>query len=562
MANPSWMSSLGTKPFFPRLIENDLYRANLPGLPASRFSVYYSSDHALPSSGNGYIGRVDFDDIEGTWTDSGNYIHAALNQRETPHPVYDPVNNRINVYAHDSHSVQTYGDQATHLLTTTDGATLTDQGELDLAGQHTGYIQATYDADAALWTAHHIIIGGECYQSARSTSANGLSGWTRTQILDPAAQHATSYNNLFDAVPFFFQYGGQWYALSFISARPRNSTNPSKVVIYPVDYDTMRPTGGYYTILNAGTGSDTDVLIPESGWIGSIDGTMYLIYAGSTSGGVRGLHLAKESSTAATQTALSWKVRSSGALHPAQGGTAATTVVDWDATANDLPADVEVKTVNGSNTSSFSSGNYYELKTGSGSVQYLTLRAVDPINPADHYAVDFKLSGLKFKPGVATNLVTTSFGIVEQDGTGLVTNTNGSFCFWGAAGTNPSRPYGQMFHYNATVRTNRDGYVWPFSSSETPNVRDFARTAGIDLTFRVYDYGAKVAVLVDGHVTYTEDVSSYVAWSSTCYPTLVLTNAGSFPEWYARFTAFSVTTYSSSKRKKMMYYNTNKGWRL
>src|SRR5690606_30206258 len=142
-----------------------------------------------------------------------------------------------------------------------------------------------------------------------------------------------------------------------------------EIVAWPVDETTLRPNGGYYSLISADSGD----VFRNDVWIGDIDGTLYAIYTVRDSDGNNSLALAKESSTAATVVAPQWPVNSDGSLSAPTGNV---NLLTWDAASDDLPDDFTITASSGSNQSQHVDGSYYEFKTGSGSSQDLRLQSV------------------------------------------------------------------------------------------------------------------------------------------------------------------------------------------
>jgi hypothetical protein len=522
LVTPTWLSSTGLQVMFPRLFDNDAHRASLPTLPASRFSVLYSSDH---SSGTGYIGRADFNDIEGTWTDSGAAIHSNAAQRETPHPVYDAVNNRVNVYVHDTSSPVTNGSQATRLMTTTTLSSLTAGGYPFNYGHHTGYAQVW--KDGSTWKALHVMIGGEFVGSGYSTGSDGET-FTFQQFIAYAQSHVAGTGYAMGGDPFMFEWDGVTYMLSNLQRLPRFPTNPvTKLVAYPVDTTTWRPLGGYYTLIEAGAPGATDARLNNHNSIVNIDGTLYLLYDAQDGNGNAAIHVAKAAGGTATQTALSYGVRADGELTRAA---TLTTPVSWNATSADLPASVTKTVISGSDTSTYDVGVGYRLSaTGSA---HLWLAGTNTLNISDYETVEFELQGVRMTTTGDTALVSVGFCW----GTSKSVEHDGVWVMW----SSPTFGGGRL-----TVRDDSGRYFVSREKTFTiPYAADsaYAWTRGNarTLAVRCSNYGARVSVLVDGHVAYSRDISTTgMQWSVPVRP-FVQTVA--MPEF--RFSAWTVKTWS------------------
>jgi hypothetical protein len=533
LTTPAWMTSTGNRIIYPRVFDNDANRGVLAGLPAAAYSCLYSSDH---SSGTGYIGRADFETIEGTWTDSGAAIHSGSNQRETPHPVFDSVNSRVNVYVHDSTSTGTHGVQATRLLTSTTLGSLTDQGEAATFGHHTGY--AEVEKRAGTWEMRSLLVGGDAWLFGLSTSGDGAT-FALSRVWHPGQQHITGTGNGFNNSPVIVQYDGDWYWITSLVTRPMGSATPSAIVAVPIVSPTdPRPTGGYYTLLTPGSsGADDEVFSTYLG-VTTIDNTLYLLYSAYDSGGDASILLAKENGGSATQVTPEWPINADGTL---ERDTAETEDIIWDATADTLPGAMTVEVGSGTNSSAHSPGNYYELKTGSGSAQDLRLKTTATFNPLAIETLDVTWQGVTFYNAASSNTqAPIQLGLLDS-----FSNTNGVSIFW--AGSVTARAAGQLTLYAggvllATVQTN----ILPYSSTESSGaVSRWCRGQAMDLTLRVHDFGKRLSVLVDGHVAYHRDIEADgVTWAAEVFGFLRLTTGSPHPQHYARVQGVEVRTFT------------------
>lgn len=535
LVQPSWTA--GEQIMFPRLLENSQYRSTLPSLPSSRFSVLYSTDHA-----SGKTGRVDFDDIEGTWTDYGSSVHSpGANSRETPHPVYDAANNRVLVTMHDAAPATgvTYSIQHTVVLSTTDMTTFTLIKDVPIPyGHHTGYAQliapGVIDSD---WHMYHITNGGECYMNARSSSSNGVD-FTLQETWHPAMRHLCNDNEIFQGVPFVVEWGGQWYLISNLATLPRLATYPNnitKMVAIPIaGPKNIKPNGGYFVLLDRSViTTDPDYRLLNYVGVYKIDDVLYLLYAGRTSAGVSHLCVAKSvAGTEATAVSPRWPMNADGSL---TGAVTPTTVINWDATANTLPAGMSVVTNAGTNNSNWSSGNYYELKTGSGSAQDIWLRHATAFNPLTYNSFDITIRGLTMAPTVASTGADMQFGLFNNP----ATNTNGIGLHFrdGAEG-------GQILGWsgvNSPRIIDEATYILPYNEVLTTDLPQWRRSNPVDLTIRIHSSTPRITVFIDGAVAYHRSLTGVNMTS--VIPVLRLFTRSPHPQWWVRFKGFNITTY-------------------
>jgi hypothetical protein len=540
LSTPSWLSGTGNKIMYPRIFNNDTYRGTLTGLPASKWSMLFSSDH---SSGTGYIGRADATSLTGTWTDSGAAIASDLDQRETPHPVYDPINSRVNVYVHDNVSTVTYGSQAMQLITSTTlaASSFTDRGEVMAYGNHTGYPQVEYDSGDSLFHANSIINGGEAYFNVHSTSANGTS-FTRGRMDSYLQQHVAGYGKCFQGVPYTFQYGGRWYMLSNLSPIPRLTSYPSNItaiVAYPIVSKTdLRPIGGYYTLVTPSvTTTDPDYRLSNYAAVYEDGGTLYIFYSGQNNAGDNFVCLATSNGSSASQTAPIINPSSDGTI--ARG--AATTIFNWDAANDAFPtADLTMTASSGSDNSSQSAGNYYEMKYGSGSAQDLRLTGDTTVDPRDYATLEYEIDGLTFDPGDDETTVGIQVGLCNS----ITTFTRGVVINWGSSTTNQQ---GRLLVRNGSGSNVTDTglYAIPYTDTST-NLSEWMRSQTIKLTLRFTENGDKMILLVNDSVCTVRDLSTDgLTWASGMFPYLRIYSAGAHPQVYARFTRMSLKTYST-----------------
>lgn len=540
LSTPSWLSGTGNKIMFPRIFDNDAHRGTLPGLPAERFSMLFCSDH---SSGTGYIGRADSDDWAGPWTDSGAAIASGANQRETPHPVYDPINNRVNLYVHDQSSTVTNGDQASRLLTTTTLAagSFTDEGEIFPFGNHTGYAQVYWDAAASLFRANHLLNGDQAVFNGHSTSVDGET-FTFGSWWSPNQQHIAGDNKCFGGVPFTIEIAGQWYLITNLQTVPRLTGYPgntSAIVAVPiVSQSVIKPIGGYYTLVTPSvTTTDPDYRLTNYLSMYEESGTLYLYYTGQNNAGDCFICLAISDVGSASQTAPVFAPNSDGTV----GGGTATTIFDWDAANDAFPtADLTMTAGSGSNASSQSAGNYYEMKYGSGSAQDLRLSGDATLNPATPEAVEFVIENLTLDNGDPEAQVNFQIGFTNS----IASATVGCWVQW--SGNDANLMCGRIQERNGSATnvelTNISAIPW-LNTNE--NISEWMMSQPVTLRFRIHDHGDKLTIFANDTVVSHRDLSTdgLTTWTSGIFPYLRLLSSSPHPEFYARFTRMSLKTY-------------------
>lgn len=524
LTTPSWMSATGTgtggtpvQLMFPRIFDNDAHRANLPNLPASHYSVLYSTDHAL-DPGVGYIGRVDFDDIEGEWTDSGAAIYSHADQAETPHPMYDPVNNRVNVYYHRATSTGPNATQASRLLTTTDLVTLTDVGDVMTYGQHTGYAQIWHDGG---FKALHVMVGGEYFLNGYSTSSDGVN-WTLSRMLMPQQNHCVGTSNLFGAEPFLFTWGGKTYMLSNLQTRPRFPTTAViALVAYEIDPTTFRPIGaGFYMLLTPG---ESDYILNNHNSIVRLGNSLYLLYDARDADGNGAIHVAKSTLAGAGPTYFVYPAMADGELYR----TATKTIrLDWNAVDDDLPATVIKAITTGTDTSAHQAGVGYKLSGTSTPDLWLHGDAV--YDPTAFETLEFVVANLHYS-GAGSG----EFYLGFNNGTTSIAN-DAAYLKWASTAAGG----GSVELLKAGVAQSFGAWTLPYFESSTV-VRAWARTKAFTLAVRISNFGKRLSLLVDGHVTVSRDVEADgMTWTNDVRP-FIEYKSGS--ELF--FTRFTVNTY-------------------
>ncbi len=530
---PAWMSdvSIGGHPFFPRLFNNDTARSALSGLPATSFSMLYSSDHA---GTDGYIGRADADNIEGPWTDVGNYIHTSIAQRETPMPVFDPDIPRVNVYVHDNVSDVTFGFQQTHLLTTPDLSTLTDQGACIHYGDHSGYAYVERIA-AGNWRALH----GYLQQDAthpwiftKSTSTDGVN-WTKGRTFHSRLNHIAPTGYIFSGEPSWFTYDGQEYVLSTLFSGGVGHA----IVAIPVASDSVSPIGGYITLVERGeTGEFDSVNIRSVGQVFFVDGVPYIPYIGSDGTDI-GICLAKLGAGISSQSTPRWPMLADGDLFRETG---LTTHLAWDAINNTLPASITKVLEAGTDNSSHVAASYYELKTGSGSSQVIQLRTTDAFDPADFETIECEwvINSQDTTPTTVQRSLQLWFNDSDD-----FSDKNGLLVIFGPSGIADEREAGEAFIYAANSAVASEGtaalgYAVPLE------VNQYARNNRFSLKLRIHDHGNRASLFIDNSCAWHRDVSADgIAYGAGGKFSLRIASADTNPQLFVRLESVTVRSY-------------------
>lgn len=529
-------TTLGQPMAFPRLIDNDALRANLPGLPATRFSVIFCTDHAAAT---GRMYRGDFDDPEDAWVVSE--VYSAANQREMYHPIYDPVGNRILIQCHDNNSNGSlYNDQHAVLLETTDLAnfTLVDS-DLFPYGNHTGYGKFIYDDDRGEWAAIHTLHGDEYYWSGISYAGADLN-FTLDGLINISPTHLVGNNKSFYGGCQLTQFDDdEWYLFDWETARPRfTQSNKTHIVAAPMYWrwgEVPRPKSGYYRLYTKGTDlADYDYAPFESPAAYKIEGAWYLMGCARDNAGENRLLLWKETATPAEWVPTLLPVYSDGRLRkPGRE----TVYFDWDAANDPVPSTVTITAISGSNGSSQSVGNYYELATGSGSTQTLVMNINAPlVNPTSVEVLEFTIYDWKIKPtkanGELARLVFFDNWTTGIDGVMFST-------------TNTFKGMGVYLYKANSIVASQDSYVLAAFDPGT-NVAAWVRTYGVDMTLRLSGFGTKLTILLDGQVMYYRDLTAdALTWNANTFAGIgVSSTTTPWDQNYMRFSRMKLTGYA------------------
>lgn len=523
--------------YAPRLFDNDAHRDVLPGLPTDRWSLFLSTDHGV-----GGIYRLDNDDItaHGSWSSIGSPV-LSISSFETPQPLFDPVANRGLLYGHGSGSAATYGSQSTKVYSSNTFASgsFTYEAETFPYGHHTGYAQVRY-ADA-LFKAYHMLNGGETFCNGYSSGVDGET-FALQGVWHPSPQHVCGQGMTFQGSPYTFQHGGQWYWLSILSTLPRLPGYPANVtalVAVPIVSDTdFRPVGGYQTLLTPSvSSSDPDYRIKNGFDIVSDGGTLYLYYVGVDGSSQNHICCATSTVGDSPTTSPIWAPTLTGGIEQDE---TETVVLSWDAANDALPAGLTITANSGTNASSQSAGNYYELKTGSGSAQDLVIEVTDAVDVRDVETYEFSIDDLTLAQADEDD-THIEFGIVDS----LDSPTRGFRVLFNTAST--SEQNGRLLIYGGTGTPEVDTGSWflPWCSVAT-NVAEWRRFTPLKLSIRVHDFGKRLTFMLDDTVGFHRDIETDgVDWDAE-KPYFRLTTANSHPEHWARFSTVAVKTYGTA----------------
>lgn len=524
LSAPAWMVTAGIKPMFGVPFDNDAVRGTLPGVPATSFSLLFSSDHATGvGDGSGYCGRADTNDIEALpWTDSGNYIHNQANELETYWPVYDPANSRIIVGAHHIGSTVPFALQQSIYLTTTDLATLTAQDPLFNYGHHNGY-SAIYRLAADDWRAFHSMIGGESGEWGVSYSTDGVV-WTLAQRIATNARHILAPNRLIHGVMSAYQYGGSWWAICLLATRPRIGTVPDQIVAIKLSDDWTRLVGGPHVLLTP-TALANDNSFFSLALIFDSGGNRYLFYSGRDTLNADHILLAKADGGTVSETAPDQDIDSAGTIVSLKA-VATDTDADWDASVDDIPAAFSVVVRSGSSTSAQGAGHYL-MKTGAAGAQDIYLRTAATVTPSNFKAVRFRVEGLKFSTGAATPyLIQAGFAdaFAPNDAATIV---------WSESPVT-SRPNGHFLQYKNAALVDTQDWSLPYNSNLSDEGRDWARSESTTLEVVIHEDGARMTVFVDDVPAYSRDISANVDWGTPVFAFVRIISTGQSSAQFTR----------------------------
>jgi len=532
-------TTLGYAMGFPRVFENDLYRNNLPDLPSSRFSILFSTDHT--QVGTGRLWRADCDDIEGPYTIT--QVYTASHQREMYAPAYDAANNRVIISCHDNTSNSaTYNDQHSVLLSTTDLANFTQiDSDLFPYGNHNGYSGWLRNEARDEWGAPHALVGGEYCWWGFSYGGDDLE-FDLAGFLSVSPSHLLGHEIACHGSSCFEYIDGQLFLFDWVTPRPRlgDFTNKLYHAAFPM-YEKWgqvpKYTDGHYKLFSKGSDpADYDYAPIEPGHYYNVDGTGYLLLAARDNAGENRLLLYRETSTAAEWVPSLVPINQVGGFDnpgPEQ------TVFNWNlADGEEVPDSITINALTGTNSSGAIAGGY-ELKTGSGSAQQVTLQIDETFDPTAHEVVEFTVYDWKIKP-VAANSEAAHIVLVDGWSTGrdgLLFATSNTL---DGIGVYPIKA-------NSYV-DNHDSYSMGVFDPAT-NIAGYTRTYGVNLTLRLQDYATKLIILIDGQVVYYEDLIAYdLAWNAATFAGLTVISATPFDEMYMSFSRLKLSTFNEVSR--------------
>jgi len=532
-------TTLGYAMAFPRLVRNDDLRANLPNLPATKYSLLFSTDHS--QVGTGRMWRADFDDPEDSWTINEVYSHT--NQREMYAPAYDPVNNRIIVQCHDDTSnAATYNNQHAVLLSTTDLENFTEiDSDLYPYGNHTGYGKQIYDADREQWAFLHGLVGGQYNWWGTSYSGTDLSP-ALAGMMPISPSHLLGHSVAAYPGSQIVQYDdGEWYMMTWACPQSwltqESKTHAIAIPMYWQWGEVPKYTDGYYELFTKPSDTEAFDYAPfEQPCAEKIDGTWYLFCGARDGDGENRLLLYKETATPAEWVPPLVSVAAKG--RPQNPGPE-TTVFDWDAANDAVPAGITIAAISGTNGSSQSAGNYYELATGSGSSQQVTLQIDETFDPAAHEVVEFTVYDFKLKATLA-NGETAQIAINDNWTTGRDGIVFATSSLYDGVGVYP--------FVNNTAANAHDSYV--MGVFDPTDVAGYTRTFGVDITLRLQDYGTKLLILIDGQVTYYRDLAQDgLTWNASSFAGLMIFSASTpWDQNYMRFSRLKLSTFNEVSR--------------
>lgn len=523
-STPAWMVTDGDELYFPRFL--DLTEATIAAdealtLPEADYCIMYASDHGDMNWGRILItGSIE---TPANWSDAGSAINSAGG--ESPQAVYDPANHRINVYSHKDSSSVTYATQAELVSHTTDLTTFTPSVELGINGAHTGY--GWVGIRDGTWWMYHLMTGGTGISHGFSQSADGDT-WGTTQWFSATQHHILGQDKVLEHASMY-ESGGQWYAIGNLIAQPRASNVASAIVAIPVSDDWQHYTGGYQTLITPGGEGAADEILYSFPHMFDIGETTYLLYVGTDGDGTNSIMLAKENGGTSATTNPIHAINANGTI---VRDNVRTLSLDWDAANDAMPAWLEMVVENGTDASSQSAGNYYEIKTGSGSLQEIALSTVSAYDLTAYETVDVHIRGFTATLEDKSKVGWRYYWGDTTEGTVLL--------FWGG---NLLAKDGRLGVYDGGVKNYEGGtYVFPW----TGDAKDWACYNARDVIIRSHDHGASYMVFIDGCPAFYRDISGEVTWSATKKFRLRVNNWTAYPVAWVRFTGISVYGYEGA----------------
>lgn len=274
-----------------------LVKLSAPGQYGELWRIYYSTDHETTTAA---VGLLTAPSRLGPWTDRGLIFRDTTsgNQTETPACVWDPDNNRWNLYYHQTNGVTgAVAGQVTVLATSPNGVdTWTRQGiavDLPASDGTSGYPAAPAIGYfrpwrvGKKWFAYCLLGSGNYPRFALCHSRDGVSWFIDPRPLGNGAEWGLTSNAInWNSGNVFAWRGRMWwigligdfssggggrstyYALATLSDDMRNFTGPPRTVFSSLQGWETNPADN-----RAGGG-----LVVDS------DGTLVLAYSGSTTG--------------------------------------------------------------------------------------------------------------------------------------------------------------------------------------------------------------------------------------------------------------------------------------
>lgn len=530
LPSPSWLTATGNELFFCRIVDNDSLRANLPDLPATKYSMLYSSDHA---AGTGYWGRADFDHPDDVWTDTGAAVYSEVNQMETPDPMYDPIGNRMLLFPHRTiGNSYTYSSQHMEVYESTDLDNFTKiNDDPMLYGQHTGY--GHYYRENGEVKGYHLMFGDECPTPSFSVSPDGeqdfrfvttANYFTSQHIIDSAD------GELFQSMPYFYDYiDGNRYLITVVSDRPRSDVDSKNaIVMFPIAKDTHRAIDGYYKLVEKSvTTTDPDYRLSSDPIIFKHDFDYYIVYTGSDSSGNQSLCMAKSTVTpASAKTPVLIQIESNGDIKRPSG--TVTTLADWDAANDAIPSTVTAGVTSGAHASSQVIGEYYQFQCGTGT-QDIQLISTDTFDPTQHDMVEFIIEDYSCENDGVSHQIGMVDSFTTFDGFLFTDNTFGTN--WRLRGWS-----------GGVVQLDVDSYVFPYSNGSA-NIRGASRDTPVDLRLFLLDGAKTLVVTVDGQVCLLRDISADGITFNNAFSAMRITSSSA--STWMRFSRYAVLTYDN-----------------
>lgn len=551
------LSGTGVGPYFFRTISLTYLRDQGMTLHADLDAWenigYGSSDHMV---GTGKIWGAVFNNIADGITVLPTAIHTGTNQRETPHPVYDPIGERLLLCVHDNNSNGlTENQQHLVVLESTDGMTFTVANSNPCNyGNHTGYPQAWYDAVMGKFYCMTLMAGGEQYWFGFHESDDGET-FTLVDHYWPNINHILGPGKCLTGAPYLKTINGEYYFISMLETRQASGLNGTAQIALPIFYvpgQIPRFKGGYFVLCSVGESlSDPNYILQGDLEMFENEGETYLTYSGRDGFGNQSILLYRMTDTEATYQAPLIQPNGNGRI---RNPPKRTTVIDWDAANDALPAEITISATSGTNNSSQSAGNYYHFGTGSGSAQDVILALTDQIDITAHEAVEFTIEGFQLNAGPATAAQSHLVAFLDWK-----TNAAGSWAsqdgfIWFSSNNHRGGSYRSMKNNGIVAGSNVNSHAFGINDGTTA-LCNYIRSLGVDLTFKFYDFGAKFCIqvtppgknpLVDAQTTFYRDLSDDDLDLTAGIFTLRLVSATPFPETWMRFTGLSVYLYDDS----------------